>query len=360
MINRKHTLHVFYVQSPISLLVSQAIVAHKQLPQDSIFYILDRGVSAPEGYSSQYGPDFLVNSPSKSFRSILKNRKRRFQALRYIREMSQERPVELYTNKMSNSVYLLFKASGCLQSVNIYEEGFAAYHAPLLAKPPHIRMFKEWRRVLINTLSGFPLHKSAFYLNEYKEAFSTSSDAFVGFPRRTVLDIKPMLTQEIMPEALSAIPNGALIFALPQLFSFRNNPKLSKALEDIMVWCFIASNGNVLFKMHPTRYDFSDYCEYLSSAVKERVGIDFRDQLAPEISLEVVGFHRSDVIIAVIISSIAVYARFFTCRVVSFAGHVYDNDFHLFSALRRASPATFFASSLEEFSDSIGFSHIDQ
>ena len=324
--NPKRLLHVFFVHSHISYLVSKAIISHKALEKEDVIFLLDRGISIPDGDRHETAPHELTHQPSRSLRRILQNRRKKTVALDFLNNISEGRPVELYINRMNQPASFLFSRLPTLRDINIYEEGLAAYARPLTRLNDIAFLKTDLRTRIARMLSGFPgAETESYYIDTYKEAFGTSERAFPGFPRRVLLDLMPVVAAA-KDSGFSDIAQDATILALPQLFAFKTNPEMSGALEDVMVACIETSASTTYFKLHPDRYDASAYIDQLAGRVRARTGVDFRDHLVPDLPLEVIATRRSDIVIAVLVSSLAIYARFFRSRVLSFAKPVYGPD----------------------------------
>lgn len=326
MTAERKPLHVFYIQSYLSYLVCLAIVRHERLAFDDVLFLLDRGMQ-PNGRHRSVVLPACCKQIRLSIRGIMDNRRIGAMSRAFVEEVTQGRPFEYYTNRMNQLVNVHFTEMPTLEVVNFYEEGFAAYYIGQKG-PAELQTKKQsLRERLIQTLSGLPVRFDAgFYPDAYSRIYGTSDRSFRGFPRRVEVDLMSAIDEEGAVDRFDDIQPGATVFALPLPHAFLKDPALEKNLENAMVACIQVAEKEIYFKFHPDRNDHSIFWNALTARVKARTGYDVQAHCVPDLPLELAATSRPDIVMAVVISSLAVYAEMFKCRVLSFAKVVFGAD----------------------------------
>lgn len=339
-------LHVFYVQSFLSYLVALAVIRHAALANEDVLILLDRGVEPETGYRTLVVPESFSRPPRLSLRAVPANRREVRASRAFLATATGGRPFHAYLNRLSQWGYHHMTQMPGYQGVSLYEEGFKAYFTPLTPadNPPAPR--PPLKR-LVHALSGLPYRPAAgSYVDVYACAYATSERAMRGFPRRVQVDLAAVIADQgaqVGQRGFADIPPETTVFALPQPYRFHRDAAQADALEEAIVTCIKSAPGPVLFKPHPDRYDRRAFWEPLAARVEARTGLRMMDHQVPDLPLEVIATARPDITIAVVVSSLAVYAGMFRARVLSFARTVFGDEDQKVRDLIANSPGAVFA-----------------
>lgn len=340
----KNKLHIFYVQSPLSFLVCKAIIAHTGLEAEEVLFLTDRDFNIDTGYKTEKSPPFLSNRPAISLRKIPKNWQRQRNAKKFLHTLTKSRVVHLYINRMNQILVQNFQKHCDVHKIDIYEEGFAAYWKAL--DDTTVNFKKPSLRVkLIYWLSCTPVPEPiSYYPDRYAQIYAATERAFKGFPRRVQLSLENTIADLGRKPSSSEVPYNAVLFALPLPYDFLRDKVRHERFVSAVCDAILAFQDRPLrFKFHPDRYLHCEYWDGFCAEVKGRTGFDMREASTTEnIPLEVIAAHREDVVIAVLVSSLAVYADIFRAQVVSFAKPVFGLEHRKVIDLLKHAPNAIF------------------
>ena len=341
-VRRSGLLHVFFVQSQLSFLVSNAIIRSKGLEVSDVLFLLDRAIRVDSEFKAVEVPRGLNKALKREFSGVPASLLQLAGLRSFVRSHCGQKPLHLYVNRMNQLIVEALRRWGRVEALDIYEEGLSAYFRGLIpADGPReqISLAQRLPRVLAG-LPGAPVEGR--YLDDYNEVLATTTLAFSGFPRRTEVDLGGVISGRTGAVGFEVIDERALLFALPLPYAFQNDEALRKGLVDCIAACVRASPETACFKAHPDRYDNSAFWADVAKQVKALVGVDFRDRMTPDVSLEVLAASRPDVLVVVLISSIAIYAEHYAAPVVSLAPAVFGADFWKVQRLASCSPCCSF------------------
>lgn len=237
---------------------------------------------------------------------------------------------ELYVNRMNYSFIKLVQEVPGWRATNLYEEGFAAYSRKLGVNPTRKKgRLVNLRAQVISILSGYGIKsdKQTFYTDQYKTVFATSRKAFADFPRREIVDIRPIIKASIKPSGYPSIPQNSLIFVLPLHNAFSSNQRLRDRLLECMEGVMKSfPERPVVLKPHPDIGDDNNFWAVFYDMLSYKTGVDITKYIRSDFELEELAVARKDVIFCTVISSMAVYAGSFDMSLISIGPAVFGHD----------------------------------
>lgn len=345
--------HVFFVQSNLSTLVCEAIIAHRGLDASDVVFLLNRGIDGPKGFRSfTVSRDFRFPlSPKVS--NINRNRITKRKVEQELLSYTGGGEFEFYVNRMNYDFLDLVESLVGFGGLNLYEEGLASHYREITAGPAIVgslghRLHLQAARLL----SGYR-HSTAhrpYFGSGYKAVFATSERSFKNFPRREIVDLEAAVRDLINQEDYPEVPADSIICVLPLPYDFLSDPPSRGRLRDALVAVLENPESRpVLLKPHPDVDDHAEFWDPLFAELSNRTGQDIRSRVRPDLHLEGLAIARKDVVFCIGISSLGVYARMLNIKLISFAPLVLGHEHPKIARLRGASEGLLFWEEPDQF-----------
>lgn len=302
--------HVFFVHSYITYLVGRQVITHERLTPADCLLLLLRGFAAPADCPIASAPIDAVTIPfALRFWQVWA----KVAALdRRIDELTGGADFTLYAPHTDNStVRLLYTHPRC-RAICYVEEGLASYTPRARWRKPYSFVNHVLRRLYSRGRYPELQHFEDFY----QKAYCVSDHCFPGMPRKVVLPI-PFHQVHVEPN-----PSGQAVLVLDAVVEFGvvAPPLMRQALQSLLDWLLGQGRRQILYKYHPVQArDPARRVFY-----EQEVFGPYRDrlefvELPAALALEELAVSYSDVLFAIMGSSVGLYAAFSGQRVVSVA-----------------------------------------
>lgn len=344
-------LHIFYVQSFLSLAVCRAIITLKCIAGSDVCLILDRGMAPIDGLRSAVAPTRWRAGLRQSFRAVLDNRRIRRDNAEFLFKLVAGRPFEFYVNRMNYLFLDIVRAATGFSALHLYEEGLAAYYrqpgdnSRYGADPRLVTL----RRAAIGRLAGYRgASRRHFYDLSYKHAYAAGKRAFLRFPRRISVDLATELMERITHVDYSTLPRDTVLVVMPLANALRKTAAFAEGFVRSLsaVVRHVDGRRPIRFQPHPDHYHDAEFWRCLYQRVEAQTGLDIHAHVVEGIPLEGLAAHRDDVGFCVVISSTAVYAHGFGREVVSLSPGVFGETHPLVKEFRMVCPTIQFNSAM--------------
>lgn len=335
--------HIFFVQSPISYLICEAIIRRENIDPDRCFFLVWRISRDAIPYASMELPSYFH---SKFRGTGIRRSLSFFRWGRRIRAVmataSRGRPYKVYVNKLVHGFLSPVSNDQKCREINLYEEGLAAFWRSAggceierkhLGLPPKMAL-PFWVRNRV-----FPAE--APYTLEYDRAFVSGGQSMAGFPRRTEVDLVSVLHERGRDLDFSHVGTGAQIYALPLLHDFQKDAQVrDRLIRSISDFLNRHPDRQHLLGLHP------DYVidEAFWDDILKRAGLTDGVKSTAIVSglfLEVLAVARPDVSIYFVVSSLAAYDPVLDAELISYAEYVFGPDHWKVDILRKTGFSSF-------------------
>lgn len=287
--------HVFFIHSPIALIMSMMIVDRYALPRERVLAVNERGMNV-----TLSGLESVGLKPRKYDRYINRLTGRNFGAIRLARTLrSAGRRFVVYASWFYSAIEEITRSPLC-DGVVIFEEGQMSYHP---ATPYRHSFRNTWRfreKVLFNGVTNL------WFREDVAAYISLSPDAFPAMPpeQRFVLDNIAAATRNYTPQ-LTGVHGIGLMPAPRRLPVEAVFPAIEKLIE------VIPGRGSI--RLHPG-YKFEKYyAEDRFAAFIERTSDD-RVTLCPDEAIIELEMVRERKILYGAQTSLSRYAALFGSR----------------------------------------------
>lgn len=324
--------HVFFVHSHITYLIARQIVAHERLsPADCLFLLL-RGFAAPADCPV---PAAAIEAVAVPLSPRIWQVWGRIAALdRRINELTAGADFTLYAPHTDNAtVRLLYTHPRC-RAISYVEEGSASY----IPRERWRKPYSFANNVLRYVYSRGRYPELQHFEDFYERAYCVSEHCFPGMSRKVVLPM-PFGNVRVEPD-----PTGQAVLVLDALVEFGlvEPAPMRQALHGLLDWLLAQGRRQVLFKYHPVQAKDparrAFYEQEIFGPYRDRLTFV---ELAPGVSLEDLAVSYPNVLFAILVSSVGLYAAFCGQRVVSVAKQLAASS-EKFAARLALMPPVFF------------------
>ncbi len=299
--------HIFFVHSPITVLVSKLVIKEEKISADDVIFFTSRGTQIEKGQFQNYEFRYYDYSDVPQTRNLLKCVMTLAMFDAYIKKIIGKTKFKCYVPQNTNrGIELLINSRQCI-SFSIIEEGAASYYPMEYPNNEYGNL-----RVSVWDWIGYMnrLKRKYFYRPDYEKVYGLTEESFPDFRDRIILS-----WQKLKSNAYNRFHGHAfLIYDDIIVKSILEDGNILKGVNEFLK---TKDNFNKLYyKFHPrhTEEQKSDMRELM----QQELTIEL-EELPANFSIELMAVNAQNLTFIINLSSLGFYAAFFEHKVFSYA-----------------------------------------
>lgn len=308
-------VHLFYLHSEITYLVSKCIIEHKGIEKKDVVFLLQRNFQPSDNEIQSFSNPFDTSPQSiKSHVNIFKSLKTRRSFNRYLKEITRGQYFYAYVpGTHINSIQLIINHKKC-KAFSIFEEGtwsYINYH--------HFSNVYRGKKVPKFDRLGYlgQIKNYKFIDDRYEYIYGIDEHSFPGYERRVILDDLFHNLQYSVKDEYDYL-NNASIIVLDGLSQYN---EISQGVHVFMVLKILRyiqhhNIDNIYYKFHPAQLNTEE--EKLFNRIFDEFSYgNSIKRMDDDVSLEKVIMAKQNLQFFMCMSSVGLYAIKYGHRVLS-------------------------------------------
>jgi hypothetical protein len=302
--------HVFYIHSPVTYLVSKAIIDYAKLDNKQILFLKSRGIEVDDKFKSELWPYTFNPQSFPTHLNIFKSFFKLKMFDEHVERVTDGQKFVLYLPQTSwRHAQLLISHKNC-HHYNVIEEGLGSYRSKTY-------MEENWPNNALNIfdkLSYFNRIKDTKFIREdYSNLYGLSEESFPQYERKLVLKNFSIKNKNYTYYENSVI----LVFDAVSVYNLTDLNFHLSAVDHLLSKKGLGHFDKYFFKLHPAQLSTVEEKKF-KDLLSSNKNYHF-EELPINISLEEVALCAKNVNFYVNISSVGLYASIFNAKVYSYS-----------------------------------------